>query len=67
MRRIKIDLKDLIIKKNKCMDVADALHHERKKKPRHFKIIFVWESNVKNNLYFLFCVCDFVDQTVKMK
>lgn len=32
MRRIKIDLKDLIIKKNKCMDAADALHHERKKK-----------------------------------
>lgn len=35
MRRIQIDLKDLIIKKkNKCMDAADALHHERKKNPQ---------------------------------
>lgn len=67
MRCIKIDLKDLIIKKNKCMDVVDVLYYERKKNFRYFKIIFVWELNVKNYLYFFFCVCDFVDWIVNMK
>lgn len=31
MRCIQIDLKDVIIKKNKCMDVVDVLYYERKK------------------------------------